>query len=155
MYVLAENDKVIKYPYSLRELKEANPSVSFPSHFTDELLADYGVFFVSVAAQPEFDIHTQKCVNDDAPTYVDGSWVLYSSISDKTQEEKDQIFNEYASMNREQRDMLLAKCDWTQLSDAPLTDTQKQSWSVYRQALRDISEQAGFPFSIEWPSHAG
>ena len=38
---------------------------------------------------------------------------------------------------RSQRNALLTACDWTQLPDAPLTDTQRLAWRVYRQALRD------------------
>ncbi|WP_243452119.1 tail fiber assembly protein [Desulfovibrio subterraneus] len=52
---------------------------------------------------------------------------------------------------RAERDRLLASCDFTQLPDAPLSAAQKEKWSAYRQALRDISLQAGFPNSVVWP----
>ena len=52
---------------------------------------------------------------------------------------------------RADRDARLAPCDWTQLSDAPLTAAEKTAWKAYRQALRDITEQAGFPDAVEWP----
>jgi hypothetical protein len=42
-------------------------------------------------------------------------------------------------------------CDWTVLSDAPLDATQRASWAAYRQALRDVTDQAGFPDAIKWP----
>ena len=51
---------------------------------------------------------------------------------------------------RFRRDRLLSASDWTQLPDVPVTT--KDDWSVYRQALRDITDQAGFPFSIVWPT---
>lgn len=50
---------------------------------------------------------------------------------------------------RLQRDALLAKSDWTQIGDAPV---DKEAWQTYRQALRDISDQAGFPTDIVWPT---
>lgn len=53
---------------------------------------------------------------------------------------------------RAQRNSLLTLCDWTQLPDAPLTAEQKQTWVEYRQALRDVPEQAGFPENVVWPS---
>jgi hypothetical protein len=53
-----------------------------------------------------------------------------------------------ADQVRYQRNALLAACDWTQLADAPVDDL---AWAVYRQALRDIPDQAGFPASVEWP----
>ena len=52
---------------------------------------------------------------------------------------------------RGRRSWLLAACDWTQLSDAPLTVEVKASFATYRQALRDVPEQAGFPGAIAWP----
>ena len=51
---------------------------------------------------------------------------------------------------RTQRDTLLAESDWTVLPDAPVADAQ--AWKDYRQALRDVPQQAGFPNDIEWPS---
>lgn len=50
---------------------------------------------------------------------------------------------------RSRRSALLAQCDWTQLADAPVDQT---SWSVYRQALRDMPQQEGFPHSVVWPT---
>lgn len=50
---------------------------------------------------------------------------------------------------RAQRDSLLAACDWTQCRDVP--DSVAAVWQPYRQALRDLSKQAGFPDSITWP----
>ena len=41
---------------------------------------------------------------------------------------------------RRKRDQLLYESDWTQLGDAPLTDSKKQEWVTYRQALRDVTE---------------
>lgn len=51
---------------------------------------------------------------------------------------------------RNQRNFLLAACDWTQLPDAPLSNVKTQEWETYRQALRDITNQPD-PFNIIWP----
>jgi hypothetical protein len=51
---------------------------------------------------------------------------------------------------RRVRNGKLAGCDWTQLADAPLTLDQKAAWAAYRQALRDITQQAD-PNMIAWP----
>ena len=55
---------------------------------------------------------------------------------------------EQATAVRADRTKRLADSDWTQLSDAPVTGT---AWATYRQALRDITSQAGFPWTITWP----
>lgn len=52
---------------------------------------------------------------------------------------------------RAQRDKLLAETDWTQVLDAPISAECREAFRVYRQALRDITEQDGFPESIVWP----
>ena len=54
-----------------------------------------------------------------------------------------------ASEVRAQRNGLLAETDWTQVADAPVN---AQAWADYRQALRDVPQQSGFPGDIEWPS---
>lgn len=56
-----------------------------------------------------------------------------------------------AEQVRQQRDMLLMRSDWTDLPNAPLTAEQKSAWATYRQALRDITKQAGFPTTVNWP----
>jgi hypothetical protein len=49
---------------------------------------------------------------------------------------------------RTKRNKLLAESDWTQVADAPV---DKAAWATYRQALRDITEQDGFPKEVNWP----
>lgn len=48
------------------------------------------------------------------------------------------------------RATLLARSDWTQLPDVP--PGTKEAWAAYRQALRDITEQTGYPYEINWPT---
>jgi hypothetical protein len=52
---------------------------------------------------------------------------------------------------RDERDRLLAESDWTQLADAPLTDEERATWATKRQAWRDVPQQGGFPWAVEWP----
>lgn len=51
---------------------------------------------------------------------------------------------------RSQRDALLAQTDWTQAADVP--QATKDKWAPYRQALRDVPQQAGFPTNVTWPT---
>lgn len=63
---------------------------------------------------------------------------------------------DYMQMMRSERDRLLLACDWTQLTDCPLTEQQKTDYATYRQALRDmpqnntISTKAEYE-SLVWP----
>jgi hypothetical protein len=47
-----------------------------------------------------------------------------------------------------QRNALLQSSDWTQLPDAPVDQT---AWAFYRQSLRDITDQPGYPTEVIWP----
>jgi len=49
---------------------------------------------------------------------------------------------------RADRDKILAQSDWTQVADAPVN---QQAWAAYRQSLRDITQQEGFPNNVAWP----
>jgi len=50
---------------------------------------------------------------------------------------------------RRHRDALLTACDWTQLPDVP--EATQSRYQTYRQALRDVPDQPGFPTAIQWP----
>jgi hypothetical protein len=56
---------------------------------------------------------------------------------------------EQAASVRNQRTEMLKDCDWTQIADST---ADKAVWATYRQALRDITAQAGFPWEITWPT---
>jgi len=57
-------------------------------------------------------------------------------------------YDRQASDVRNQRERLLSATDWMALSD----NTMTPEWASYRQALRDITEQEGFPYSVIWPT---
>lgn len=57
-----------------------------------------------------------------------------------------------AEQIRRKRNILLAQTDWTQLDDSPLSEEKKEAYRVYRQTLRDITAQEGFPSSVQFPS---
>jgi hypothetical protein len=56
---------------------------------------------------------------------------------------------EQAKSVRQTRGEKLKDSDWTQVADAPV---DKAAWATHRQALRDITAQAGFPWTIDWPT---
>ena len=55
---------------------------------------------------------------------------------------------EQAANVRRSRNDLLTKCDWTQIADST---ADKPVWATYRQALRDVTAQDGFPWNVTWP----
>jgi hypothetical protein len=123
---------------TVKHYKEMFPNISFPaSGPTDQWMSTHGVFLVSV-----FKSHTstQKLVSCDP--YVEGKFAYTVRVENKTQEEIDSELASKAANVRAQRDQLLSESDWTQVADAPV---DKEAWAAYRQALRDLPNQEGFP----------
>ena len=85
----------------------------------------------------------QQALVDVANAYVDGKFV-YKDYS--TNEEK-------ASSIRIQRNQLLEESDWTQSNDISLDNDA--DWKTYRQTLRDITKQSGFPTDVTFPTKPG
>jgi hypothetical protein len=46
----------------------------------------------------------------------------------------------------------LVNTDWTQLPNNPLSTEKQTAWAVYRQELRDITNQSGYPLNVTWPT---
>jgi Phage tail assembly chaperone protein len=78
------------------------------------------------------------------PVFVDGD----TTAAQQEAAHKAQKDAEFAANARNQRDTLLTQTDWTQVADAPV---DKAAWAAYRQALRDVPQQIGFPTTITWP----
>jgi len=147
MYVLAPNQTVEKFPYSIGNLRRDNRNTSFPRNPSEQMLADWNVFPVKDRPAPAFDPATENC-NQTNPTLENSEWVMTWQVSPASAEEIAERLERKSLDARQQRNQLLADCDWTQLSDAPVSSS---AWANYRQELRDIPEQEGFPWNINWP----
>ena len=128
------------YPFDLARLREFYPQTSFPKGFQGINLEDYNVYNVTIAQQPPYDPISQIAVAVD-PELENGVWTLNWTIENKPLE-----LASRAVRNRRKEKLL--ESDWTQVADAPV---DKQVWAVYRQQLRDITIQPGFPYNITWP----
>ena len=96
---------------------------------------------------PVVDEKTHTATQNKLPTNVGGVWTLGWLVEEKSEQEKEAYRNAKAASVRRERDALLAATDWRALSDVTLS----QEWATYRQQLRDITEQAGFPFDVVFP----
>ena len=154
MYVLAPNQTVETFPYSIGDLRRDNRNTSFPRNPSDQMLASWDVFPVKDRTAPSFDPATENC-NQVNPTLENGEWVMTWKVSPASSEEIAERLERKSAEVRQQRNQLLTECDWTQLADSPLNADAKAAWAAYREELRSVSEQAGFPWEIEWPAQPG
>lgn len=84
--------------------------------------------------------------DDDADLSIDGFLKEIDQAELEYEQAEEQ--NSQAHRVRVDRNLRLQASDWTQLADAPV---DKDAWAVYRQALRDIPDQEGFPWNVQWP----
>lgn len=144
MYIKLTNGTPTKI--TIGEFRKENPNTSFPRSIPDDTLAAYDVYPCTVADRPDSDERTQK-VEVGSITQVNGAWVEGWSVTDKTADEITKYDNAIAANVRSKRDSLLAETDYLALSD----NTLSAEMAAYRQALRDITEQEGFPNDVSFP----
>jgi hypothetical protein len=75
------------------------------------------------------------------PSYPPGSYPKYPKL-----------LVELEADAKTKRDDLLLRSDYTQLPNSKFTTEQKAEWETYRQSLRDVTSQAGFPWEVNWPT---
>ena len=106
-----------------------------PSTFTSAELTAWG--YTGPFTLPEYDRYSEV---------LEWSGAAFN-VRSMTTEERDVVIAEQWALVRRQRNQLLLDSDWTQLADSP---ADKTAWAAYRQALRDITQQAD-PFNLVWP----
>ena len=128
------------------DYRQLFPNTSFPTSGPSlQFMVDNGCLPVNLFK--DHDRMTQK-LSQVAP-YVENNEVFTVQVESLTEDEIASATSSKASQMRSSRNRLLAECDWTQISDATV---DKAIWATYRQELRDISSQAGFPWEITWPT---
>jgi len=128
------------------EFRAMHSNTSMPAQLTESIINDLGgdVVFEGPQAQP-----TRYQVGfADGVEQIDGKWYTKYSVADMDQDAKTAKDTEQAKAIRSQRADKLKGSDWTQAADAPV---DKAAWATYRQALRDITAQPGFPWDTQWP----
>jgi hypothetical protein len=134
------------YEGEFRAYQQANGGPTW-GRTTEEVLEALGadVVFEGPQAQPS----RYQFVFRDGVEQIEGKWYTKYSVADMNQESKDALDTTQAESVRKQRTEKLKDSDWTQVADSPV---DKAAWAAYRQALRDITAQAGFPWTIDWPA---
>ena len=130
------------------EFRALHPNTSMPQLLTEATLKSFDaeVVFEGPQAQPtRYQVAYRNGVE-----LIDGKWYTKYSVSDMTAEAKTALDASQAKSMRNQRDRLIAETDWTQGKD--IADSVSAKYTTYRQALRDVPAQSGFPWTVQWPT---
>lgn len=129
------------------EFRSLHPNISLPSQLVAELLDSLGAdpVFNGPQAQPT----RYQVAYRDGVEEINGKWFTKFSVADMDADTIAAVDSKHAELIRADRDIRLANSDWTQVADAPV---DKAAWATYRQALRDVPLQSGFPWDVTWPS---
>jgi hypothetical protein len=154
MYRIRATGEVV----SQGEFRSRNKNTSFPSQWSAELVEELGLDPVFETPAPT--VTRYQTAYKDGVEQVAGKWVWKWSIGPVFTDNEEataaqqqaayvaKIDADAAKAVRTSRDAKLAETDWTALSDV----TMSPEMTAYRQALRDVPAQSGFPHEITWPS---
>lgn len=141
------------------EWRAANPNISLPRVWNQNVLDTLNIEAVLEAPKPDagpYQYVARNGIEQDAK----GNWVtaweirdMFSDDTEGTKAEKEAAYQAEldavaAKSVRAERDRRLSETDWTALSDVVMSPEMAD----YRQALRDITDQVGFPHTVEWPT---
>ena len=146
------------------EFRTLFPNTSMPQQLTEELINDLGGDVVFEGPQATGGTVYQFSMPEGVEQ-IEGKWytkyILGPVFTDTTVDgvtttaaEQEAAYkaakdSEQAKAVRTTRGEKLKECDWTQVADAPV---DQATWATYRQSLRDVTAQEGFPWTVEWPT---
>jgi len=145
MQVRIQSTGQVMYESEFRAYTKANGGPSWDITTTEVLTAlGADVVFEGAQAQPT----RYQIAYADGVEQLDGKWYTKYSVADMDADAITAKDAEQAKSVRQTRSDKLADCDWTQVADSPV---DKAVWATYRQALRDVTAQTDFPWTITWP----
>jgi len=147
------------------QIRSMHPNVSLPKVWNANVNETLGIDPVIASPKPEPSGDYKSVVRNGVEQDANGNWVYawterdmfqeYTDDDDNVVTVQDQIDAKVAADNaaleateRATRDDLLKATDHYGLSDVSMTEAM----TAYRQALRDVPQQAGFPQTITWPT---
>ena len=145
MYIIIKNGIISEY--SISSLRYDNPSISFQENISNEILQNFDVYPYTIQEKPVINEKTEKIENGDFVQEESGSWVKTWKVVEKSQEEIESWIAGKEMDVRYKRNLLLSETDYLALSD----NIMSPEMASYRQSLRDITSQVGFPENVIWP----
>ena len=149
MFIKLENNIPVGYAVTEDNIRILFPEVNFPAIFLPQDIEPHGFGIYEFTQVPTDIPKFYKLVEGVPVKRQDGIYYQNWQFELMTQQEQAAATVLKAEQVRQDRKYRLQYSDWTQVADAPV---DKAAWAAYRQALRDISSQAGFPWEVQWPT---
>jgi hypothetical protein len=149
IYIKVEQGAVVDGPLNRRMIRQRWPNTSFSVNDIEP--PEDG--WVKVGSTIKEDVGEYEVAVNNGYAEIDGVWHTVFSKRPMTTEETSRKDGAKAEQHRARRNYLLSESDYTQLADYPNPD--KALWATYRQSLRDIPSQAGFPRNPVFPDKPG
>ena len=137
---------------SERDLYYKYPNISFPKLLTPYVIDTYGLDVILEGPRPQTTPPYETVVRQGIEE-IKGKWFTKYAIGPIFNNEEDEeayrlkIDIQASESIRSTRNSLISKSDWMGYSDVIMSN----EWREYRQELRDITTQEGFPHNVEWP----
>jgi hypothetical protein len=162
MEVRVRDTGAVMFDHEFRQMKTG---LGFPKDITEEVLNEWGADIIYEGPQASGGTVYQYSMRQGV-VQIGNKWhtnyVLGPIFTDRAATESEPAKTaaeqeaEYKAMKdaeqaanvRRTRNEKLNDCDWTQIADST---ADKAAWATHRQALRDVTAQAGFPWTIDWP----
>ena len=151
MFIQINNGQPFGFAVTEENLRMLFPEVTFPKAFSPSDVEPYGFGMYEFTQIPEVP-RFKKLIELPPVKRDNGIYYQVWGFEDMTETEQSAATETKSFEIRRQRKYTLMDCDWTQLPDVILSEEKKIEWNIYRQALRDVSLQEGFPWDVVWPT---
>lgn len=151
MFIQIKDGQPFGYAVVEENLRMLFPEVKFPTTFSPSDVEPYGFGMFEFTQIPEVP-RFKKLIELTPVKKENGIYYQTWGFEDMTEAEQIESTEKQANDLRLRRKYTLMDCDWTQLSDVILSEENKIKWNTYRQSLRDITLQEGFPWDVVWPT---
>jgi hypothetical protein len=141
------------------QFRSEHTDSNLPLQLTTKVANDFGYDLVLEGEKPQVTYPYEVIIRDGVEN-INGKWYtryiigpIFVDTEEQTAAEQESSYRAYfdnyeSDSIRNIRNAKLKESDWTQLLNSPV---DVDAWSTYRQALRDVPQQEGFPWNITWP----
>jgi hypothetical protein len=146
-FIKLEEGNPVGHAIVEQNFRQLFPDTSFPRFYTAEVVEPFGYGIYDFSNMPQATGYT-KYIEVAPVKNESGVWIQTWQLVDMTDEEKQEHDLKIANQVRVERNTRLFQTDYMALTDSTLT----AEMAAYRQALRDVPTQDGFPHNVVWPT---